>query len=114
MAIDPTTVNILNVPDLQQASNIQDGDLLVLAQGITAKKITVLALYEKFGIDVIKEDIQEIQDLEQRIQDLEGQDYLLFSAQILSAPEQQTARDNIDVYSKAEVDNKIKWGSQQW
>lgn len=28
--------------------------------------------------------------------------------------EQQTARDNIDVYSKTEVDDKIKWGSQQW
>lgn len=28
--------------------------------------------------------------------------------------EQQTARDNIDVYSKTEIDDKIKWGSQQW
>lgn len=58
--------------------------------------------------------LQGLVDLEERVDDLELVDYVAYSVQTMQPAQQQTARDNIDVYSKTEVDDKIKWGSQQW
>ena len=106
MAINPDIVNILNIVELQQATSIQDTDLLVLGQGIYARKSTVLELYQKFGIDVISTNLNELTNV---VNDLviDSADNVKFVPQILSAPQQQTARNNIDVYSKTEVIDAI-------
>lgn len=37
-----------------------------------------------------------------------------YTIQTPTPSEKQQARDNIDVYSRPEIDNQIKWGSQAW
>lgn len=92
MAINPNTVNILNVSELQDANNIQNADLLIVGQGIYARKSTILSLYNKFGIDVLKNDLDLLIN---RVDDLELQTPVLYTPQLLTAPQQQTARENI-------------------
>ena len=104
MAIDPTTVNILNINELQTATSVQENDLLVIGQGIYARKTTVLALYNKFDIQSLVDDVMTLQG---DIADLGLINAVQFSPQILTPTQQQTARDNIDVYSREEIDNEI-------
>lgn len=92
MAINPNTVNILNVSELQDANNIQNDDLLIIGQGIYARKSTILNLYNKFSIDAIKDNVT---DLQQKIEEIELLNPVLYTPQLLNAPQQQTARDNI-------------------
>lgn len=100
MAINPNDVNILNVNELNDAVNIQDTDLIIVGQGIYARKSTILALYNKFGIDAIKDDVIDLQD---RLNDIELLNPVLFTPQILNSTEQKQARDNIDAVGNPEM-----------
>lgn len=92
MAINPNTVNILNIEELNQASSIENDDLLVIGQGIYARKSTVYQLYQKFGLENIEDAIFELQ---QQQGDVDLSSVLRFVEQDLQESEMQTARNNI-------------------
>lgn len=92
MAINPSTVNILNIEELSQASSIENDDLIVIGQGIYANKSTVYQLYQKFGLENIEDAIFELQ---QQQGDVDLSTVLRFVEQSLQESEKQTARNNI-------------------
>lgn len=92
MAINPNTVNILNIEELNQASSIENDDLIVIGQGIYARKSTVYQLYQKFGLENIEDAIFELQ---QQQGDVDLTTVLRFVEQTLQESEKQTARNNI-------------------
>lgn len=106
MAINPNTVNILNVDELNQASSIENDDLLVIGQGIYARKSTVYQLYQKFGLEGIEDAILELQ---QQQGDVDLTTVLRFVEQTLQESEKQTARSNISALDvrMAELSNDL-------
>ena len=97
MAINPEQINILNIPELPEAASVQDNDLLVIGQGIFARKSTVIALYNKYGIPGI---VTTLAGLQLQIDNISNSNSVLYTAQILSPPQQDQARDNINALSR--------------
>lgn len=58
--------------------------------------------------------VQQVTDLEDRVDDIESNAYVSYGLQSPSPKEQENLRSNADVYSKQEIDDKMKWGSQAW
>lgn len=103
MAINPDAVNIINIPELQAATSVQDSDMLIIGQGVMARRSTVLALYQKFGIASI---IENVTNLQGQVEDLPT-DSVLFSPQLLTPTQQQTARDNIAALGTADLNGFV-------
>jgi len=95
MAINPENINIANPIDLNTASNISNTDYLIIGQGNEYKTIPYAVVYNSFvsGVTAL------INNLEDEV--------IKHIPQLLIPQQQQTARDNIDVYSKLEVDSAI-------
>jgi len=112
MAINPNTVNILNVDELNQASSIENDDLLVIGQGIYARKSTVYQLYQKFGLEGIEDAIYELQ---QQQGDVDLSSVLRFVEQDLQESEMQTARNNIGALGvkMAELSSDLSEGEKE-
>src|SRR5690606_16883100 len=99
MAINPNEINIKNIIELIQSSSIQDNDLLVIGQGIYARKSTVLELYNKFGVPSILTSLNSLQLQINQLNNTVGNS-VLYSPQVKTPQEKADARDNLDVYSR--------------
>lgn len=97
MSINPEEINILNIPELPEVTSIQDNDLLVIGQGIFARRSTVIALYNKYGIPGI---ITTLAGLQVQIDNLVNSSSVLYTAQLLNPSQQDQARDNINALSR--------------
>lgn len=97
MAINPEEINILNIPELNEVTSIQDNDLLVIGQGIFARRSTVIALYNKYGIPDI---VTTLAGLQLQIDNISNSSSVLYTAQVLNPTQQDQARDNINALSR--------------
>lgn len=64
--------------------------------------------------NILAADIESVNELQDRVSDIELWEPVAYNAQQPTAQQQEQARDNIDVYSRDEIDNQIQWGSQAW
>lgn len=64
--------------------------------------------------NILAADIESVNDLGDRVSDIELWEPVMYNAQQPTTQQQEQARDNIDVYSREEIDSQIKWGSQAW
>lgn len=63
-------------------------------------------------VNIKAASVDQVIDLNDRVDFLETYNPVMYTPQILSPTEQQTARENINVYSKEEVDDKISTATQ--
>lgn len=107
MAIDPENVTIVNISQLNDATSVQDEDLLIVGQGDLAKKITVAYLKNLLNIDSIGQDVSTlIQDVESI--DLALESTLKLTEQELNFEQQTQIQSNFNVYSVQQVDEAIQ------
>lgn len=92
MAINPNTVNILNIDELNNASSIGNDDLIVIGQGIYARKSTVYQLYQKFGLENLEDAVFELQ---QQQGDIDLSTVVRVIPQAFQQSEVAVARNNI-------------------
>ena len=106
MAINPNEINIKNIIELIQSSSIQDNDLLVIGQGIYARKSTVLELYNKFGVPSILTSLNSLQLQINQLNNTVGNS-VLYSPQVKTPQQKADARNNLDVYSRSETQTVV-------
>lgn len=106
MAINPNEIDIKNIIELIQSSSIKDNDLLVVGQGIYARKSTVLDLYNKFGVPSILTSLNSLQFQINQLNNTVGNS-VLYSPQVKTPQQKSDARNNLDVYSKTETQTVV-------